>query len=97
MACMRIAAGQYEVQIGRVWHLRAWSRNCVINIPTGELAREQSFSRYGLPERILCDNGNPWRGAEEACPYSRLGVWLLQLGVELIHGRVCHPQTQGSL
>jgi len=23
-------------------------------------------------------------------------VWLLQLGVELIHGRVCHPQTQGK-
>ena len=59
-------------------------------------ALQQTFSCYGLPERILCDNGNPWRGAEEACPYSRLGVWLLQLGVELIHGRVCHPQTQGK-
>jgi hypothetical protein len=49
-----------------------------------------------LPERILCDNGAPWRRVQEACGYSRLGVWLLQLGVELIHGRVCHPQTQGK-
>jgi len=59
-------------------------------------ALEQVFRRYRLPERILCDNGTPWRGAQEACSYSQLGVWLLQLGVELIHGRVCHPQTQGK-
>src|SRR5262252_4269855 len=59
-------------------------------------ALEQVFARYGLPERILCDNGAPWRRVQETCGYSRLGVWLLQLGVELIHGRVCHPQTQGK-
>ena len=54
------------------------------------------FGRYGLPERILSDNGSPWGSAEAACPYTELGVWLLRLGVELIHGRPYHPQTQGK-
>jgi hypothetical protein len=54
------------------------------------------FTRYGLPNRILCDNGPPWGGAEAACPYTEFGVWLLRLGVELIHGRAYHPQTQGK-
>ena len=57
---------------------------------------ERVFARYGLPNRILCDNGAPWGGAEAACPYTEFGVWLLRLGVELIHGRVYHPQTQGK-
>ena len=54
------------------------------------------FGRYGLPERILCDNGSPWGSAEAACPYTEFSVWLLRLGVELIHGRPYHPQTQGK-
>lgn len=54
------------------------------------------FGRYGLPQRILCDNGSPWGSAEAACPYTEFSVWLLRLGVELIHGRPYHPQTQGK-
>src|SRR3982074_3435700 len=42
------------------------------------------FCRYGFPERILCDNGSPWGGAEAACPYTEFSVWLLRLGVEVI-------------
>ncbi len=49
------------------------------------------FGRYGLPQRILCDNGSPWGSAESACPYTEFSVWLLRLGVEVIHGRVYHP------
>jgi transposase InsO family protein len=56
----------------------------------------QVFECYGLPNRILCDNGSPWGSAQSACPYTEFGVWLLRLGVELIHGRVYHPQTQGK-
>src|SRR6516162_7625454 len=55
-----------------------------------------AFGRYGLPQRILSDNGSPWGSAEAACPYTELGVWLLRLGVELIHGRPYYPQTQGK-
>jgi transposase InsO family protein len=53
------------------------------------------FRRFGLPDRILCDNGSPWGAAGES-PYTELGVWLLRLGVPVSHGRPHHPQTQGK-
>lgn len=56
---------------------------------------ETVFGRYGLPERILCDNGPPW-GNPMADPHTELTVWLLRLGVLVSHGRPCHPQTQGK-
>jgi transposase InsO family protein len=52
------------------------------------------FERHGLPEQILCDNGAPWSGGGH--PYTALSVWLLQLGIAVIHGRPFHPQTQGK-
>ncbi len=56
---------------------------------------EAIFQRYGLPWRILADNGAPWGdcGGES---YTTLGVWLLRLGIGLTHGRAHHPQTQGK-
>jgi transposase InsO family protein len=52
------------------------------------------FRVYGLPECLLCDNGPPWGGCGPEP--SRLSVWLLRLGVRVIHGRPYHPQTQGK-
>ncbi len=52
------------------------------------------FRRYGLPAAMLMDNGGPWGGREH--PYTRLGLWLIRLGIKVIHGRPCHPQTQGK-
>jgi transposase InsO family protein len=52
------------------------------------------FRRYGLPEALLCDNGPPWGGP--GGQYTALAVWLLRLGVRVIHGRPFHPQTQGK-
>ena len=60
-------------------------------------ALEQALRLYGLPEELLCDNGPPWGAAEPVCPYTTLTVWLLQLGIRVIHGRPYHPQTQGKL
>ena len=55
------------------------------------------FRRYGLPDAILCDNGSPWGSAGQAgARHTALGVWLLQLGIALHHGRPRHPQTQGK-
>jgi transposase InsO family protein len=54
------------------------------------------FRRYGLPEQLLCDNGPPWGSAGAAEPYTPLAVWLLRLGVAVVHGRPYHPQTQGK-
>jgi transposase InsO family protein len=53
------------------------------------------FRRYGLPGRILADNGSPWGDAPDS-RYTPLGVWLLLLGVGIGHGRPYHPQTQGK-
>jgi transposase InsO family protein len=57
---------------------------------------EQAFRRYGLPERMLADNGSPWGTSGGADRYTPLALWLLDLGVQLVHGRPYHPQTQGK-
>lgn len=54
-----------------------------------------TFRRYGLPWRILADNGAPWGDAADS-PHTWLTVWLLRLGVAVSHGRPYHPQTQGK-
>jgi transposase InsO family protein len=53
-------------------------------------ALETAFRTYGLPEALLADNGPPW-GDPTGGPYTRLGVWLLRLGVRLLHSRPHHP------
>lgn len=53
------------------------------------------FRRYGLPERLLCDNGPPWGSGPQA-QHTLLTVWLLRLGIGVHHGRPYHPQTQGK-
>ena len=57
---------------------------------------EQCFRRYGLPQRISCDNGPPWGTMQREDRLTRLGVWFIQLGIELSHARPCHPQTNGK-
>ena len=57
----------------------------------------EMFRLYGLPERMLCDNGSPWGTAGGDAEHTGLTVWLLRLGVRVSHGRPMHPQTQGKL
>jgi transposase InsO family protein len=57
---------------------------------------ERVFRRYGLPERMLTDNGSPWGAAGSEQRHTPLTVWLLDLGVAVSHGRPYHPQTQGK-
>lgn len=54
-----------------------------------------SFRRYGLPQRMVMDNGSPW-GNDPEHPYTPLTVWLMRLGIAVSHGRPYHPQTQGK-
>jgi transposase InsO family protein len=56
----------------------------------------RTFRRYGLPDRILCDNGSPWGTSGSAERHTPLTVWLLDLDVAVSHGRSYHPQTQGK-
>jgi transposase InsO family protein len=53
------------------------------------------FRRYGLPDRMLTDNGAPW-GSDAVHRYTWLTVWLLELGIAVSPGRPYHPQTQGK-
>ena len=53
------------------------------------------FRLYGLPERMLMDNGSPW-GNDSEHPRTPLTVWLMRLGIRVSHGRPYHPQTQGK-
>ena len=55
-----------------------------------------AFRRYGLPWRILADNGPPWGTSGSPQRHTPLTVWLLDLGVAVSHGRPFHPQTQGK-
>jgi transposase InsO family protein len=57
-----------------------------------------AFKRYGLPRQMLSDNGSPW-GTSGQCiedQWTVLTVWLLRLGIQVVHGQPYHPQTQGK-
>ena len=59
------------------------------------------FRRYGMPDTILTDNGSPWgvtgnQSQDNLVTLTTLEVWLLRLGIRVIHGRPYHPQTQGK-
>lgn len=53
------------------------------------------FRQFGLPHRILADNGPPW-GSYGNDAYSSLAVWCMLVGIRVAHIRVLHPQTLGK-
>jgi transposase InsO family protein len=53
------------------------------------------FERYGLPHAFFVDNGPPW-GESLAGRWTRFTVWLLKLGVDVLHSRPYHPQSRGK-
>ncbi len=55
----------------------------------------EAFECYGLPDRMTMDNGSPW-GNKLHGRYTRLTVWLMDLGIKVSHSRPYHPQTQGK-
>jgi transposase InsO family protein len=64
----------------------------------GETVRgrlERTFRHYGLPEAIFVDNGTPW-GDPSGERWTRFSVWLLKLGIAVIHSRPYHPQSRGK-
>ena len=56
---------------------------------------EPVFRRYGLPEAFFVDNGGPW-GDSSGHRWTRFGVWLLKLGIDVLHSRPYHPQSRGK-
>ncbi len=55
---------------------------------------ERVFKVYGLPLSMLMDNGHPWSDGSDSL--TRMAIWLMRLGILVIHGRPYHPQTQGK-
>ena len=53
---------------------------------------EATFKTYGLPDAFYVDNGSPWGNGR----WTRLAVWLLKLGVNVIYSRPYHPQGRGK-
>ena len=60
-----------------------------------QVALLRVFGRYGLPKCINTDNGSPWGNGGQG-PLTRLGVWLIRLGIHVSHSRPHHPQTNGK-
>lgn len=56
---------------------------------------ELTFRRYGLPDAIFVDNGTPW-GDASGQRWTRFAVWLLKLGIAVLHSRPYHPQSRGK-
>lgn len=57
----------------------------------------ESWQRYGVPQALLCDHGQPWWGTSNGHGLTRLSVFVIRQGIDLIYGRVGHPQTQGKV
>lgn len=57
-------------------------------------AFEAVFREYGLPGSILSDNGSPF-SSTALCGLSRLSVWWVRLGIELLRIEPGHPEQNG--
>jgi len=57
----------------------------------------ETFQRYGLPQAMLMDRGALWWSASNRWGLTWLSVRLIEQGIRLLYGRVCHPQTQGKV
>lgn len=58
-------------------------------------ALRQVFETWGIPRGLRVDNGPPW-GRKTHLP-SPLCLWLIGLGIEVIHNRPYRPQDNGKV
>lgn len=57
----------------------------------------ETFRRYGVPQAMLMDRGSLWWTPWNGWGLTQLSVRLIEQGIRLLYGRVCHPQTQGKV
>lgn len=81
--CTRYSVGLHALRSTRLEGVQA----CV----------RKTLTRYGLPEALLLDHGVPWWSTTNGWGLTRLSVELIKQGIDLIYGRVRHPQTQGKV
>jgi transposase InsO family protein len=46
---------------------------------------------------MLMDHGIPGWSAQSPQGLTKLSLWLMKQGIDLHHGRIRHPQTQGKV
>jgi transposase InsO family protein len=98
--------GQPDLPTGKVHPLTVLDDHSRFALLVAACATEQAeivaahvlmlFRRYGLPRRILTDNGSPW-GTAGTPGLTALEASWLRLGIAVAHGRPRHPQTQGKV
>jgi len=57
---------------------------------------EKLFEAHGLPRAIRSDNGTPFACSHSLLGLTRLSVWWLALGIDLVRGRPGCPQDNGG-
>ena len=97
--------GHVAMHTGRLHPLTVLDDHSRFSVVLAACANEQTetvqqhlvaaFRRYGLPERLITDNGSPW-GDGPGSPFTPLGVWLIEHGIKVSHSRPYHPQTMGK-
>jgi transposase InsO family protein len=97
--------GHMALHAGRLHPLTVLDDHSRFSVVLAACANEQTatvqqhlvtaFRRYGLPERLITDNGSPW-GDGPSSPFTPLGVWLIEHGIKISHSRPYHPQTMGK-
>lgn len=97
--------GHVALHVGRLHPLTVLDDHSRFSVTLAACADEQTetvrqhlitaFRRYGLPERLITDNGSPW-GDGPGSPFTPLGVWLIEHGIKISHSRPYHPQTMGK-
>jgi transposase InsO family protein len=97
--------GHVALHVGRLHPLTVLDDHSRFSVVLAACANQQTetvrqqlitaFRRYGLPERLITDNGSPW-GDGPGSPFTPLGVWLIEHGIMISHSRPYHPQTMGK-
>jgi hypothetical protein len=57
----------------------------------------ECFTDHGMPDDLYVDRGVPWWANAGETGLTRLAVWLIELGINLIYGTPGHPQGRGKL
>ena len=68
-----------------------------IQLPGVQHSLINCFERCGVPEAMLMDHGIPWWSNTNGYGLTKLSVFLIKQGIDLIYGAPYHPQTRGKV
>jgi transposase InsO family protein len=82
---------------GRCWAPPFSPHGTFSEVPPTDVQADfrQRFARWGLPQRVRVDNGNPW-GNWNDLP-TALALWLIGLGVQMRWNDPGRPQQNGKV